>query len=186
MENPKTELVIEGEGWAGLRAAKQPLDCGNSGTTMRLLSGALAGRDFDSTLVGDDALSRRPMERVAGPLRMMGANIVTSDGHAPVGIEGSSLQGTKIALEVASSQVKGALLLAGLTAHGETTVVEPDKTRDHTERALAALGAPAAFYYERRRKLASVFPSDSVLAAASASIVLLLLSVFVWLFAPTA
>ncbi len=131
-------LVIDGRGLDGLRAPDGPLDCGNSGTTMRLLAGLLAGRPFATTLVGDASLSARPMERIADPLRQMGAHIETTDGHAPLTVGGGStpLAGITYRLPVASAQVKSAVLLAGLSARGSTTVVEPIATRDHTERML--------------------------------------------------
>lgn len=116
------------------------LDCGNSGTTMRLMMGLLAGARVAATLDGDASLRRRPMERVAAPLRQMGARIETTDGRAPIRIAPAPLSGRKIGLEVASAQLKSAILLAGLGAAGETTVVEPEATRDHTERMLGAMG----------------------------------------------
>lgn len=135
-------LELEGEGRAGLHRSVEPLDCGNSGTSMRLLTGLLAAAPFASTLIGDASLSSRPMERVAEPLRRMGADIRTEDGHAPIAIRGGGLVGRRHELALATAQVKGAILLAGLDADAETTVVEPAATRDHTERALEALGAP--------------------------------------------
>ncbi len=119
-----------------LRAPAAPLDCGNSGTTMRLLMGVLAGQPFESVLVGDASLSGRPMARVADPLRAMGADITLTDSHAPVTIRPARLVGTTYRLPVASAQVKSAVLLAGLFAEGRTTVIEPVPTRDHTERML--------------------------------------------------
>ncbi len=132
-------LRIEG---ASMRLAPptEALDCGNSGTTMRLLMGALAGQRLDATLCGDESLSRRPMERVARPLREMGAIFETTDGHAPVRVRSADLEGTDHCLDVASAQVKTALLLAGLQAQGRTSVTEPDLSRDHTERMLTAMG----------------------------------------------
>jgi 3-phosphoshikimate 1-carboxyvinyltransferase len=121
---------------------ERALGCGNSGTTMRLLMGLVAGAPIRTVLTGDASLSRRPMERVAAPLRELGASIQTLDGHAPVRIEGGSLHGADLTLAVPSAQVKSAVLLAGLVADGRTRVTEPVVTRDHTERALAALGAP--------------------------------------------
>ncbi|MDT7855111.1 3-phosphoshikimate 1-carboxyvinyltransferase [Rubrivirga sp. S365] len=129
-------LFVQGGGLGGLRPAPGPLDCGNSGTTMRLLMGLLAGRPFDSTLTGDASLSGRPMERVAAPLRQMGGAVDLDGGHAPVGLRGRGLRGVTYRLPVASAQVKSAVLLAGLSASGTTTVVEPVPTRDHTERML--------------------------------------------------
>jgi 3-phosphoshikimate 1-carboxyvinyltransferase len=135
-------LEVEGEGRDGLTEAPASLDCGNSGTSMRLLVGLLAAAPFRSVLVGDASLGRRPMERVAAPLRAMGADVRTEDGHAPVTVEGRRLHGVRHVLERPSAQVKSAVLLAGLAADGTTTVVEPAATRDHTEVALEALGAP--------------------------------------------
>ncbi len=121
----------------------ETLDCGNAGTAMRLLIGALASRPGMATLVGDASLSSRPMERVAAPLRSMGADIATQDGHAPVVVHGHRpLQARRHELSVASAQVIGCLTLAGLAANGETIVATPGPTRDHTERMLAWLGAP--------------------------------------------
>ena len=136
-------LVVHGRGLDGLRAPAAPLDLGNSGTSMRLLSGLLSGQAFDTTLVGDASLSRRPMRRVTEPLAMMGARIdTTAAGTAPLRIHGGQpLHGIDYALPVASAQVKSALLLAGLYASGRTRVTEPAPTRDHTERMLTALGA---------------------------------------------
>ena len=121
----------------------ETLDCGNAGTAMRLLIGALSGRPGRATLVGDESLSGRPMERVAAPLRTVGARIATENGHAPIVVEGSrGLVATEHELPVASAQVIGALTLAGLAAKGTTTITSPGPTRDHTERMLAWLGAP--------------------------------------------
>jgi 3-phosphoshikimate 1-carboxyvinyltransferase len=139
------DLVLEAHGRAALEAPGRALDCANSGTSLRLLAGVLAGLPFEATLVGDDSLSGRPMERVAEPLRAMGASVRTTDGHAPVVVRGGGLRGIEHRVQVPSAQVKSAVLLAGLAAEGETTVVEPAPTRDHTERALAHLGAPVAF-----------------------------------------
>ncbi len=117
------------------------IDCENSGTTMRLLCGLLAGQQgLDATLVGDASLSRRPMRRVAEPLARLGALIETTEGHAPVRIRGGLLTGAEVALAVASAQVKSAVILAGLQGQGTTAVVEPASSRDHTERLLRAMG----------------------------------------------
>jgi 3-phosphoshikimate 1-carboxyvinyltransferase len=132
------ELVV-GRGLRGLREPVAALDCGNSGTTMRLLAGLLAAQPFVSTLMGDESLSRRPMDRVAVPLRMMGAHAETS----PLRVGGPPLHGIDYRLPVASAQVKSALLLAGLYAEGVTAVHEPAPSRDHTERMLRSMGAPA-------------------------------------------
>jgi 3-phosphoshikimate 1-carboxyvinyltransferase len=139
------DLVVEAHGRAGLEPPARALDCANSGTTMRLLAGVLASVPFEATLVGDQSLSARPMERVAEPLRAMGADVLTTDGHAPVAVRGRRLRGIEHRIPVPSAQVKSAVLLAGVAAEGETTVLEPAPTRDHTERALAHLGAPVAF-----------------------------------------
>ena len=117
------------------------LDCGNSGTTIRLLTGFAAGKGIDATLVGDASLSVRPMGRVAQPLSLLGADVRTTDGHAPVYIYPTKLIGADVELKIASAQVKSAVLLAGISADGETSVTEPVKSRDHTERMLAAMGA---------------------------------------------
>jgi 3-phosphoshikimate 1-carboxyvinyltransferase len=138
-----TRLSIFGNGLHGLRAPPRDLDMGNSGTAMRLFTGLLCGQAFDSTLIGDESLSRRPMERVAAPLRQMGAEIATANGCAPLRIRGGQrLRGIDYRMPVASAQVKSALLLAGLYAAGETSITEPAVTRDHTERMLAMFGRP--------------------------------------------
>lgn len=138
-----THIGIDGVGLRGLADPRQPLDMGNSGTAMRLFAGLLCGQAFDSVLVGDESLSRRPMERVAEPLRRMGARIVTTGGCPPLRITGGQpLRGIDYEMPVASAQVKSAVLLAGLFADGETAIVEPAVTRDHTERMLAAFGQP--------------------------------------------
>ncbi|MEX0992007.1 MAG: 3-phosphoshikimate 1-carboxyvinyltransferase [Actinomycetota bacterium] len=142
--NYKDEVHVEGEGRGALAPPSGPLDCGNSGTTMRLVSGLVAGCHFTTVLEGDEALSVRPMERIAGPLRLMGASVATSEGHAPLEISGGGLTGIRYATLTPSSQVKGAVLLAGLAAEGETTVEESAPTRDHTERFLRAVGGPVA------------------------------------------
>lgn len=135
-------LIVYGKGLHGLTAPRQPIDCGNSGTTMRLISGILAGQDFSSILTGDKYLRRRPMKRVMVPLRAMGAVIkATQDEFAPLHIESGNLQGIDYVLPVASAQVKSSVLLAGLYARGRTSVTEPVATRDHTERMLKYLGA---------------------------------------------
>ena len=143
IERPETGVVeIHGVGLHGLTAPEVALDVGNSGTSMRLLSGLLAGQAFNSTLTGDRSLQKRPMKRVTEPLRTMGAQITTTElGTAPIQIKGSShLQGIHYPMPIASAQVKSCLLLAGLYADGETSVTEPAPTRDHTERMLASFG----------------------------------------------
>lgn len=139
------EVRIEGVGLEGLKAPPSVLDMGNAGTAMRLFMGLLSGQPFDSELIGDESLMRRPMERVALPLREMGARIDTRGGRPPVHIHGGArLSGIRYAMPVASAQVKSALLLAGLFAEGETTVIEPAVTRDHTERMLQNFGVEVA------------------------------------------
>jgi len=133
------ELVVHGVGLRGLRPGR--VDCANAGTLIRLLAGVVAGQEGEFVLTGDASLSARPMERIAEPLRRMGARIETVDGHAPLTVTGhAGLRGTDYELPVASAQVKSAVLLAGLNASGSTTVVEPVPTRDHTELMLAAAG----------------------------------------------
>ncbi len=138
IEIEESSLKVHGRGLKGLRPPDQPIDCGNSGTTMRLLAGVLAGQPFPSTLVGDESLSARPMERIAEPLRRMGARIELTDGHAPIRITPApgGLRAITYRLPVASAQVKSCILLAALFADGETTVIETAPSRDHTERML--------------------------------------------------
>jgi 3-phosphoshikimate 1-carboxyvinyltransferase len=148
IESPSSERrIVHGVGLHGLSKPERELDCGNSGTGMRLLAGVLAGQAFDSCLVGDASLSRRPMRRVTEPLAAMGARIASAqDGRPPLHISGGArLRGVVHQPEVASAQVKSALLLAGLYAEGETRVVERHPTRDYTERMLAAFGWPVRF-----------------------------------------
>jgi 3-phosphoshikimate 1-carboxyvinyltransferase len=142
IERPEPQkVIVHGVGMHGLRAPTQPLDMGNAGTAMRLFMGLLSGQKFDSVLVGDPSLSRRPMERVAVPLRSMGAQIVTHNDCPPVEIKGNvNLRAINYELPVASAQVKSAIMLAGLYATGRTKVLEPAVTRDHTERMLSAFG----------------------------------------------
>jgi 3-phosphoshikimate 1-carboxyvinyltransferase len=145
IEGPENgEVTIYGVGKHGLQAPKEPLYLGNSGTSMRLLSGLLAGQNFDCTLTGDKSLSGRPMRRVTQPLALMGAKIETQEnGTAPLHIKGTkNLKGIDYKMPIASAQVKSCLLLAGMYASGETTVTEPAPTRDHTERMLTGFGYP--------------------------------------------
>jgi 3-phosphoshikimate 1-carboxyvinyltransferase len=135
---------IDGRGLDLGAGVDATLACGNSGTTMRLGMGLVAAAAGRRTLDGDASLRRRPMERVAEPLRRMGARIATTDGHAPVVVEGAALAGIEYPTPVASAQVKSAILLAGLRARGTTAVVEPLPTRDHTERMLRHMGVPVA------------------------------------------
>lgn len=136
-------MTVYGVGLNGLQAPRVPLYLGNSGTSMRLLAGLLAAQTFSSELTGDESLSRRPMQRVSDPLRQMGAQIESDpDGTPPLRITGAKLKGISYPMKIASAQVKSCLLLAGLYAEGETEVIEPAPTRDHTERMLAGFGYP--------------------------------------------
>ncbi len=152
-EPTASQRVVHGVGLHGLSAPSGVIDCGNSGTGMRLLAGLLAGQEFDSTLTGDASLSRRPMRRIIEPLSMMGAVIkAEAGGLPPLHIRGGrALAGISYVPPVASAQVKSALLLAGLYARGETEVTEMHATRDYTERMLAAFGWPIAFSPGRAR-----------------------------------
>jgi 3-phosphoshikimate 1-carboxyvinyltransferase len=148
IETPSpSQRIVHGVGVDGLQAPDAPLDCGNAGTGMRLLAGLLAAQPFDSVMVGDESLSRRPMRRVTGPLAQMGAKIDTeADGTPPLRVHGGQpLHGIDFASPVASAQVKSAVLLAGLYAQGETSVTEPHPTRDYTERMLRAFGVEIDF-----------------------------------------
>jgi 3-phosphoshikimate 1-carboxyvinyltransferase len=176
---------VGGAGLRGLRAPDGPIDCGNAGTLLRILPGLLAGQEGRFELVGDESLSRRPLERVAEPLRAMGARVGTSDGHAPLVVEGAgrSLRPVRWDLPVASAQVKSCVLLAGLYADGGPTVArEPLASRDHTERLLEAGGArvrrktreAAVWPVERLRPLALAIPGDFSAAAPFLAAALLL------------
>jgi 3-phosphoshikimate 1-carboxyvinyltransferase len=150
-------VSVGGVGLRGLREPAAPLDCGNAGTLMRLLPGILAGQEGRFVLTGDESLSGRPMERVAEPLRAMGARVTTTDGHAPLVVEGGALSPVRWELPVASAQVKSCVLLAGLYAgDGPTTAVEPFPSRDHTERLLEAAGARLS----RKPREAKVWPAE--------------------------
>jgi 3-phosphoshikimate 1-carboxyvinyltransferase len=157
-EDDVDTIRVEGAGLRGLRAPVGAIDCGNSGTTLRLLAGILAGQEGRFELTGDESLRRRPMDRVAEPLAQMGAKVETMDGKPPLIVEGSELHGIRYELPVASAQVKSCVLHAGLYAQGRTTVVELVPTRDHTERLLAAAGAPVT----RRQGRVSVGPVESL------------------------
>lgn len=140
-DNGGPSVSIQGTGVDGLHPPSQSLDCGNSGSTMRMLSGVLAAQAFHSVLIGDASLSRRPMRRVMTPLEQMGATLSAGPGdRPPLTIHGGELRGIRFTTEVPSAQVKSAVLFAGLQATGETTVVETSATRDHTERAIVAFG----------------------------------------------
>ncbi len=141
-ENQET-ILVHGKGLRGLKRPDQVLDCGNSGTTTRLISGILAAQDFDVTLTGDESIQKRPMKRIIDPLSLMGADIksVRENGCAPLHITGAPLHGISYSTPVASAQVKSAILLAGLYADGETRVTEPARSRNHTELMLSSFGA---------------------------------------------
>ena len=134
-------VVVHGAGLGSFQRTDPPIDAGNSGTTMRLLAGILAGHPFDSVLTGDGSLQQRPMKRIIEPLQRMGALVEAPGGHPPLTIHGAELSGIAYTTPVASAQVKSAILLAGLHAKGTTRVDEPTRTRDHSERALKAFGA---------------------------------------------
>ena len=143
LSEDETEVTIHGRGMRGLKKPDGILDCGNSGTTTRLLSGILAAQNFDSELTGDESIQKRPMKRIMKPLSEMGADISSVRGNdcAPLAIHGQKLHGIHYESPVASAQVKSSILFAGLYAEGDTTVVEPALSRDHSERMLTALGA---------------------------------------------
>ncbi|HWR89529.1 MAG TPA: 3-phosphoshikimate 1-carboxyvinyltransferase [Dissulfurispiraceae bacterium] len=145
-EERNGDVIIEGNGLRGLTEPSNVIDCGNSGTTMRLLSGIVAANEFFTVLTGDDSLRNRPMKRIIAPLTEMGARISARDGdrYPPIAIRGGRLKPVTYALPVASAQVKSCLILAGLLTEGETVVTEPLQSRDHTERMLASMGAAIA------------------------------------------
>ncbi|HUK94795.1 MAG TPA: 3-phosphoshikimate 1-carboxyvinyltransferase [Gaiellaceae bacterium] len=149
---------VEGVGLRGLAGPVEPIDCGNSGTTLRLLAGILAGQSGRFELTGDDSLRGRPVDRIAVPLAEMGARVETAEGLPPLVVEGGSLRGIRYELPVASAQVKSCILLAGLYAEGRTIVVEPLPTRDHTELMLAAAGVRVT----RRQSRVSLGPVESL------------------------
>ena len=156
-EHDHDTLRVFGKGLRGLVAPGKPIDCANAGTLVRLLSGILAGQNGQQfELTGDESLSARPMKRITEPLARMGAGVETDDGHLPLGIEARPLRSITYELPVASAQVKSAILLAGLYATGETTVVEPAPTRDHTELMLEAAGATIT----RRERSVTVQPAE--------------------------
>jgi 3-phosphoshikimate 1-carboxyvinyltransferase len=161
-EDDVDTLRVEGAGLRGLTRPEAPIDCGNSGTTLRLLAGILAGQRGRFELTGDDSLRRRPVDRIAGPLAEMGAGVATADGNPPLGIEGGELRGIRYELPVASAEVKSCVLLAGLYAAGQTTVVEPLPTRDHTELMLEAAGVRVT----RRQRRISVGPAERLVLGA--------------------
>jgi 3-phosphoshikimate 1-carboxyvinyltransferase len=160
-DSAPSTVSVQGAGVDGLREPDAVIDCGNSGTTMRTLSGLLAGRPFLSVLTGDASLQTRPMGRVVRPLRALGAHIDgRADGElAPLVVRGGGLAGRRVDLDVASAQVKTALILAGLQAEGTTEVVEPAPSRDHTERMLRALGAPVVSVDDRTTRVEAGAPT---------------------------
>ena len=149
IENNFEEVVIHGVGINGLKPANKALNLGNSGTAMRLLSGVLAGQKFKSKLIGDESLSSRPMNRIITPLTKMSAKISSNNGTAPLEITGSQLKAIEYKMPIASAQLKSAILLAGIYAKGKTCVIEPVKTRDHTERMLQGFGYPISIENNR-------------------------------------
>lgn len=155
-------VTVTGQGMRGLKKPKSILDCGNSGTTTRLISGILAGQNFTSTLTGDESIQKRPMKRIILPLTQMGASIASlrDNGCAPLQITGRPLHGITYHSPVASAQVKSAILLAGLYAEGETSVIEPSVSRNHTEIMLKAFGADVSCH----DTTASVHHTDELFA----------------------
>lgn len=156
-------VTVTGQGMRGLKKPKSILDCGNSGTTTRLISGILAGQNFTSTLTGDESIQKRPMKRIILPLTQMGASIASlrDNGCAPLQITGRPLHGITYHSPVASAQVKSAILLAGLYAEGETSVIEPSVSRNHTEIMLKAFGANVSCH----DTTASVHHTDELFAS---------------------
>jgi 3-phosphoshikimate 1-carboxyvinyltransferase len=140
IERDRRDVIVHGKGKNGLQKPEAPLDCGNSGTTMRLVAGILAGQPFDSILTGDESLRSRPMKRIIDPLTEMGGQIESLDGRAPLTIRGREITGIEYRSPVASAQIKSCVLLAGLFASGQTTVIETTPTRDHTEIMLRQFG----------------------------------------------
>lgn len=142
IKRENTTIFIKGVGKKGFQKSEKPLDCGNSGTTVRLISGILAGQNFDTVLIGDESLSKRPMRRIIEPLTQMGARLESNENYLPLKIYGKNpLRAILYDLPMASAQVKSCVLLAGLNSDGETSVIEPTLTRDHTEKMLNFLGA---------------------------------------------
>lgn len=151
------KVWVNGVGRSGLHISEKPLDCGNSGTTMRLMAGVLAGQNFDSVLTGDDSLRKRPMKRVIDPLSRMGARFESADEKAPLTIRGRNpLKAIEYELSIASAQIKSCVLLAGLNSDGETSVIEAVPTRDHTERMLRWFGVDVREEESGTRKKISV------------------------------
>lgn len=141
IEVSEKEVKVKGVGLRGLKKPDEILDVGNSGTTIRLMCGILAGQDFDSTITGDSSIQARPMKRIITPLTEMGATINSKDGYAPLKVQGSKLTAINYNLPVASAQIKSAILLASIYANGTTSILEPQKSRNHTELMLNYMGA---------------------------------------------
>jgi len=159
-------LIVNGKNLRGLIAPEQPLNCNGSATTMRLLTGVMAGQSFPCVLDGNQGLRMRPMDRIVEPLRAKGAHVETADGNAPLVFSPHPLESSRHVLPVASAQVKSALLLAGLYSDGPTMVVEPHLSRDHTERLLISLGAPLEHGKDRQgRHAVTLFPDGFTLPA---------------------
>ena len=159
IEMHNDHILVHGKGLHGLEPAAEILDCGNSGTTTRLISGILAGQPFTSTLTGDASIQKRPMKRIIEPLRQMHAAIEGKDDNfCPLTISPSTLEGICYTSPVASAQVKSCVLLAGLYANTPTTVCEPALSRDHTERMLSAFGA----IIERKDKCVTIYPNPEL------------------------
>jgi 3-phosphoshikimate 1-carboxyvinyltransferase len=167
----ETELIVQGRGLRGLMEPEDALDCARSGTTMRLLAGILAGQPFYSVLTGNEQLRRRPMGRIAEPLRQMGATVLGRDGGRlpPLTILGGNLHGIEYKLHVASAQVKSAILLAGLYADGLTVIHEPGPARDHTEQMLAAMGANIQYQISNIKLQSSKLSSLDILVPGDVS-----------------
>ncbi len=165
IERNGTTVMVNGVGKRGFMTPTTDIDCGNSGTTIRLISGILAGQSFDSTLTGDESLAKRPMKRVIEPLRFMGAKIEAEDDRIPIHIYGGQhLQGKEHALRVASAQVKSCILLSGLYADGETSVLESVPTRDHTEQMLRWFGVAVSEEWKGGTKRISVNGKENLTA----------------------
>lgn len=159
------DIVVRGVGKSGFSAPSAPLDCGNSGTTMRLLSGILAGQGFESVITGDESLKKRPMGRIIDPLSAMGAIVDSKDGRAPLTINGKQpLTAIEYRTPVASAQIKSCVLLAGLNSDGETTVIEHVQTRDHTERMLSWFGGDVSISENNGATRISVSGDASLIA----------------------
>uniref|UniRef100_A0A7V0Z697 3-phosphoshikimate 1-carboxyvinyltransferase n=1 Tax=candidate division WOR-3 bacterium TaxID=2052148 RepID=A0A7V0Z697_UNCW3 len=152
----KNKIIIAGRGLKGLKEPEDVLDCGNSGTTMRLLAGLVSGQNFYSVLTGDDSLRKRPMRRIIEPLKLMGARIESRrDNFAPLGISGNRLKGIEYKMPVASAQVKSSLMIAGLYADSKTIIEEPIRSRDHTERLFKFFGIK----FKRKNNKITVLPA---------------------------